>query len=190
MASPTGPAGPSGGGTIMGIPTRWAIIGAGGAALALFLFTRKGSGGGQQQSGDILTGGTYGDSLGPHAALALGSLENQLLQQSGIIQEQSERWGDSLQSLLDSQATQLSDLGAGLTGARGMLSDIGTDVMDFRLQDAALWMMTRRDELIRNDPAQTEAYNKWYQDWYDSVRAGFDSYTREAFGQTATDRTP
>jgi hypothetical protein len=106
---------PSGGGEskIMGIPTKWALIGAGGAALGLFLFTRKSPGGGGGDSGD---GSAYGETLGPHGALALGSLESQLLKQSGLIQEYATARFDDLESSLDEQAAQLGDLGTAFTG--------------------------------------------------------------------------
>lgn len=101
---------PSGGSTIAGIPTKYILIGGGAAALGIFMFMRKSPASASNDS-DVTTGGQYGANLGPNASLALGSLETQLLQQSGILQDQAEKRYDSLQSSLDTQATHLSDIG-------------------------------------------------------------------------------
>lgn len=129
---PDVPVGQPSGGGIAGIPTKWLLIGGGGAALA-FLLLRKPSPTSSTPTG---SDATYGQALGPNAALALGSLETQTLQQSGVIQEQLQKYfasmGDSISGLsthLDTQAAilgnQQEELKQGLiTGVNEIRGDI------------------------------------------------------------------
>jgi len=113
----------AGGSTIFGIPAKFVIIGGGAAALAFFLINRSGS----SKSADTGSSDSavYGQALGPNAALALGSLETQVLQQSGKLQEQAQGYYDqmtgqlasgfgSLGTRLDTQAQNLSGIATGV----------------------------------------------------------------------------
>ena len=107
-----------GGGTIAGIPTKWLLIGGGAAVVAFFLIQKPGSsGGGSQQP--LPSDAVYGQALGPNAALALGSLETQVLQQSGKLQEQQQGYYDQLSAQLSSGVGTLS------SGISGVSTDIG-----------------------------------------------------------------
>jgi hypothetical protein len=130
--------GPGGGGgvppTVAGIPTKYAVIGAGGILLAFFFLNRSKAPVSPRNadSVDVATGDTvYGQALGPNAALALGSLQTELMQQSGKLQGQAQGYyeditkaiadqgvsfGSSLQAHYDAQAAHLSDIGASLGG--------------------------------------------------------------------------
>lgn len=103
-----------------GIPTRYVIIGAGVLGVgAILLMQRRGGGGGEQQS--------YGANLGPNAALALGSLETRLAQESGNLQLLMRDYRDELGEQLDTAAAGLSDAFAGgvgrLSGQLGQLDE-------------------------------------------------------------------
>ena len=99
-----------GSGGIGGIPTRYVIIGAGvlGVGAILLMQRRGGSGGATDQ--------TYGASLGPNAALALGSLETRLAQESGNLQLLMRDYRDELGEQLDAAAAGLGDSFAGGVG--------------------------------------------------------------------------
>lgn len=99
MSSPN----PGSGSAVGGIPTKWLLIAGGGALVAFFLFQNKG--GGENQADQ----GANAQYLGPNAALAIGDLQNQMLTQSGIIQDYAEHRFDSLQSSLDTAAAGLGD---------------------------------------------------------------------------------
>lgn len=169
MPEPMSRPAPSGGGsTIAGIPTKYVLIGGGAAALGLFLFMRKTPGGAATSNdSDVTTGSQYGANLGPNASLALGSLENQLLQQSGILQDYSEKRFDSLQSTLDSQASQLSDSFGGVT-------DQLTHIYDYNRGEQQTILGLYQNVLFPqgydpNNPTQVKA-------WADWVRAKFKDY--------------
>lgn len=90
------------GGGIGGIPTRYVIIGAGVLGVgAILLMQRRGGGGGEQQ--------TYGANLGPNAALALGSLETKLAQESGNLQLQLRDYFEGVGDRFDAAADDLGD---------------------------------------------------------------------------------
>lgn len=89
---------------------RYLLIGGGGIVVAFLFLRGKGGGEDRGQNSDTVTYG--GGTLAPNAALALGSLETQLMQQSGIIQDHADDLFDSLHSQLDTQASALSDVGS------------------------------------------------------------------------------
>lgn len=91
----------SGGGGVGGIPTKYVLIGAGVLGVAaLLLYQQRGGGGGGDGSESV-----YGAPLGPNAALALGSLQTELMQQSGYLQELFTKQSDAL-------GAQIGGLGA------------------------------------------------------------------------------
>lgn len=98
------------GGGIGGIPTRYVAIGAGVLGVGvILLMQRRGAGAGEQQS--------YGANLGPNAALALGSLETRLAQESGNLQLLMRDYRDDLGDQLDAAAAALGDQ-YGVLGSR------------------------------------------------------------------------
>lgn len=103
---PTIPVGEGGGGGSP-LPVKWLLLGGGGLLVAFLVMRGKSSGGG---GGDVATGESiYGSALGPNAALALGGLQTQVMQESGYLQQlftdQAAALGDQSQqqytSLLD-----------------------------------------------------------------------------------------
>lgn len=105
--------GGSGGGGIAGIPTRYVIIGAGVLGVgAILMMQRRGAAGGDGEQ-------SYGANLGPNAALALGSLETRLAQESENLQLLMRDYRTELGDQLDASAAALGDT---VTGGVGRLS--------------------------------------------------------------------
>jgi hypothetical protein len=99
---------------VFGLPLPVVLIGGGVAILAFLMLRGKGGMGG---SGDVATGdAVYGAALGPNASLALGDLTHQLMTQSGLLQDQMSGYHDSLETILGSQAEQLTGIGSNVTG--------------------------------------------------------------------------
>lgn len=93
--------GSGGSGGIGGIPTKYVLIGAGVLGVAaLLLYQQRGGGGSGGDSNSV-----YGAPLGPNAALALGGLQTELMQQSGYLQELFTKQNDAL-------GAQIGGLGA------------------------------------------------------------------------------
>lgn len=90
------PIGESGG--IGGIPTKYLLMGAGGLLVAFLLLRQQSSGSGTPSTGN---------ALGPNASLALGSLDTDLRQQAGDIQQLIQKQGTDLGTHLDAQAQAL-----------------------------------------------------------------------------------
>lgn len=103
-----------GSGGVGGIPTRYLLLGAGGLVVAFFFLRGKGSGGSDAETGP----GSYGGGLGPNAALALGGLQSQVMQESGYLQElftkQAQALGDQDQQQYDDLLSAIFTSGSGL----------------------------------------------------------------------------
>lgn len=114
--------GPSdgGGGGVGGIPRKWLLIGAGGIGLAAFFLWQRSAGGGAG-GGEGGANGTYSGQLGPNAAVALGSLQTDLRQQSGLLQHQ-------LADYFADVNTTLGGIGAAGASSLDLLGGLSDDV--------------------------------------------------------------
>ncbi len=152
---------PSGGGGVMGIPTKYLLLGGGGLALAFFLMQQRG---GAPVASDP-NAPTYGAALGPNAALALGDLSNRIGRESGLLQEQLQGYfgglGDSISGLsahLDEQAGALSDQGTALSGAISALSgQVGTGFGN---------VMAGQQSAESTNASQWAQFQHWFSDLY------------------------
>jgi len=176
---PVGAAGGSGGG--FPIPPRFLIIG-GGALVVMFLLYRAKGGGGQ--SGDVVTGdAVYGSSLGPNAALALGGLQNQLMSESGALQE---LFTQQAQALGDQNETQYNTLLDAIFG-------VGEQAADFDF-----WQTAQRRGELMNVRAQNEGWdaNRWagemqvYAKQMISMRPDLTEYFRGNYEESFGDILP
>jgi hypothetical protein len=160
-----------GGGGIGGIPTRYLVIG-GGAIVAAFFFMQRGkSAAPASQPGDVATGGVYGSALGPNAALALGDLQNRLMQESGTLQQQIAQSTGGLGKQVSDTLTGLSsriDVAASTLGDQGTAQQrqLFQYLMDLDVNDqnyaTTLYQylggqIGRTGEQLQNDIAQLNA---------------------------------